>query len=228
MDPLNDVLKVSNLSTYAPILEAKGVTTRIVRKEAAGNGWKAFYESLGMKPGHAMRLRRAVLALPSASGESEADRKFVEGWRCRKFREEFNKHRKKGKELIIDAMNNGSVVAKGYCYFKGWGGLEIDRKEAVRWYRAAAEEGNTQAQINLGGCYLKGIGVDRDFEEAVKWHRKSAEFGNSDAQFILAHGLSVIIGKEEAMKWHRKSAELGNHFAMFNLGKRLEKGKGME
>ena len=52
-----------------------------------------------------------------------------------------------------------------------------DYSEAVKWYRKAAEQGNKQAQYNLGVCYESGRGVPQDYSEAVKWYRKAAEQG---------------------------------------------------
>ena len=34
-------------------------------------------------------------------------------------------------------------------------------KEAVEWYRQAAEQGSAAAQCNLGSCYLHGRGVEQ-------------------------------------------------------------------
>ena len=39
----------------------------------------------------------------------------------------------------------------------------------------AAEQGNAEAQFDLGNCYCKGEGVEQDKAEAVKWYRKAAE-----------------------------------------------------
>ena len=47
--------------------------------------------------------------------------------------------------------------------------------EAVKWYRKAAEQGNANAQKNLGVCYEKGLGVSKDQAEADKWFHKAAE-----------------------------------------------------
>ena len=85
-----------------------------------------------------------------------------------------------------------------------------------------AEQGNANAQFNLGGFYLMGFGMPQDEEEAVKWFRKSAEQGNSNA--LLALGESYLSGKgvpenkAEAIRIFRKSAEQGNGNAMFRLG----------
>ena len=53
------------------------------------------------------------------------------------------------------------------------------------WYRKAAEQGDSDAQCNLGCCYHMGSGVAKDQAEAVGWYRKAAEQGNSAAQVSL-------------------------------------------
>ena len=49
--------------------------------------------------------------------------------------------------------------------------------EAVKWYRKAAEQGNADAQANLGSMYHKGEGVKQDDVEAVKWYAQSGGAG---------------------------------------------------
>ena len=51
----------------------------------------------------------------------------------------------------------------------------------VKWYQKAAEQGNADAQYNLGFCYSNGNGVEQSYEEAVKWYQKAAEQGNAYA-----------------------------------------------
>ena len=50
-------------------------------------------------------------------------------------------------------------------YDNGRGVLQ-DYKEAVKWYRLAAEQGNANAQYNLGVMYDNGEGVPQDYKEA--------------------------------------------------------------
>jgi serine/threonine protein kinase len=58
--------------------------------------------------------------------------------------------------------------------------------EAVRWYRAAAEQGYAGAQTNLGAMYADGKGVAQSKTEAVKWLRLAAEQGDKVAQDNLS------------------------------------------
>ena len=42
-------------------------------------------------------------------------------------------------------------------------------EESFKWFKLAAEQGNTAAQNSLGCCYQNGGGVAKNEEEAVKW-----------------------------------------------------------
>ncbi len=57
-----------------------------------------------------------------------------------------------------------------------------DDQQAVAWFRKAAEQGQADAQHNLGVMYEKGRGVPQDDREAVAWYRKAAEQGYAGAQ----------------------------------------------
>ncbi len=48
-----------------------------------------------------------------------------------------------------------------------------------------AEQGNADAQFNLGLMYYDGQGVRQDYAEAVKWYRQAAEQGYVKAQYNL-------------------------------------------
>lgn len=94
--------------------------------------------------------------------------------------------------------------------------------------KAAAEQGNAEAQWNLGFCYEWGKGVEQDSAEAVKWYRKAAEQGNTFAQFRLGDcyysGKGVEKNHDQALKWYCKSAEHGNAYAQCVLGVCYAKG----
>ena len=69
-------------------------------------------------------------------------------------------------------------------YDKGLG-VEQNYREAIKWYRQAAAQGNATAQYNLGLMYDKGKGVLHDYKQAVKLLRQAADQGNLDAQVYL-------------------------------------------
>ena len=76
-----------------------------------------------------------------------------------------------------------------------------------------AEQGDAEAQLNLGHMYRKGEGVAQDFTKAVQWYRKVAEQDHAKAQYNL--GVMYYIGRgvtqsyEEAFQWFDKALEQG-------------------
>jgi TPR repeat protein len=48
-------------------------------------------------------------------------------------------------------------------------GVPTNLVAAVKWYRLAADQGNSSAQCNLGICLIAGMGAERDPAEACKW-----------------------------------------------------------
>jgi TPR repeat protein len=63
-----------------------------------------------------------------------------------------------------------------------------DEAEGVRWYRKAAEQGDAEAQYDLGDAYKRGRGVAKDKAEGVEWQKKSA------AQGFKGRGLGAVLG----------------------------------
>ena len=86
----------------------------------------------------------------------------------------------------------------------GNGGDE-ERASQFEATRKAAEQGNAEAQFNLGGMYANGLGVPEDQAEAAKWYRKAAEQGHAEAQCSLGvmyqFGRGVSESDTEAYAW---------------------------
>ena len=87
---------------------------------------------------------------------------------------------------------------------------------AAKWWKLAAEQGNSAAQDNLGGMYSGGPhpsfgGVAQNYKTAIKWYTLAAEQGNQYAQFGLgiAHdrGEGVPKDRKTAVKWFTLAAE---------------------
>ena len=77
--------------------------------------------------------------------------------------------------------------------------------------RAKAEQGNAQAQNELGEAFRLGkLGLTTNVVEAVKWYRKAAEQNYAEAQYSLgfcyATGEGVAKDEVEAYKWMRLAA----------------------
>ena len=64
-------------------------------------------------------------------------------------------------------------------------GIAQDFQEAIKWYTKAAEQGNVNAQYNLGNLYLRGQGASQNDNLAFSWFIKAAEQGDAPAQYNL-------------------------------------------
>ena len=95
-----------------------------------------------------------------------------------------------------------------------WFGVPQDYTEALKWFHKAAEQGDVNAQYNLGQMYDKGLGIPQDYTEAIKWYRKVAEQGDADAQHTLGimyrFGRGVARDYVQAYAWIY-TASLGGH-----------------
>ena len=74
--------------------------------------------------------------------------------------------------------------ALGLRYATG-DGVQLDEKEAVRWFIKAAEQGNVLAQSKLGSIYYSGRGVPQDLNRAYFW-MAVARLNGDDASETLA------------------------------------------
>jgi hypothetical protein len=105
---------------------------------------------------------------------------------------------------ILDAMN---VAARSG-----------DKAAAVRMLVPLAEGGDAEAQAQLGGCYVWGIGVTANDTEALKWLHKAIDQGNKEALDSLS--TAYTLGKLGAPKdftarqtWLRELARNGDKAA---------------
>jgi len=87
-------------------------------------------------------------------------------------------------------------------------------------YKQLAEQGDANAQYNLGVCFENGMHVTKDMTQAINWYRKAAERGNVDAECKLGQLFcySVIKDNVEIVDWVRRAAELGYAKAQCSMG----------
>jgi clan AA aspartic protease (TIGR02281 family) len=133
---------------------------------------------------------------------------------------------------LAEGGNEGAQIRLGEMYLQGQG-VTQDFKEAVKWFRLAADKGNIHALGYLGAIFHDGgNGVAQDYREAVKWFRLAAQKGDADAQETLgdifyAGGAGVTQDYKEAAKWYRLAANKGNPEAELRLGYMNYNGQGV-
>lgn len=86
-------------------------------------------------------------------------------------------------QLLPLAETANNCVAQrilGDMYAKGKG-VDQDMATAVKWYKAAAEQGESASQYELATLYRDGNGLPKDLENAFAWMTVSKELGSSRA-----------------------------------------------
>jgi TPR repeat protein len=103
--------------------------------------------------------------------------------------------------------------------------------EDIGALQAKAEQGDPEAQFNLGVIYNLGSGVPRDGKKAVRLWLSAAEKGHATAQAYLGtryeNGFGVPQNYALAFKWYRLAAEQGSWIGQGGLAGMFEKGLGM-
>ncbi|KAL0241021.1 hypothetical protein GEMRC1_006257 [Eukaryota sp. GEM-RC1] len=84
-------------------------------------------------------------------------------------------------------------------------------------YQEAAERGDAEAMVNLGNCFLNGIGVNKNQRQAVYWFLEAHSKGNSSARTNLG----------KTIHWSQHHAKLGDQLAMTALGYCYHFGEGI-
>ena len=115
---------------------------------------------------------------------------------------------------------------------KGWEALESgDYATALKEWKPLAEQGDAEAQNNLGSLYQNGLGVTQDYKVAVQWYKLAANQGNTIAQYNLGtnydQGTGVAQSYTAAFKWYQLAAEQGSAKAQYSLGWAYGKGQGV-
>lgn len=134
----------------------------------------------------------------------------------------------------LEDAKNGNTTAQnnlGVAYAYGQG-VPKDEKEAVKWFRRAAAQGDAHGEANLGAMYQHGRGVPLDFKEAFKWYRLAAvkgdAFGQASLGAMYANGQGVAQDNQEAVKWLRLAAAQGEPIGLSGLGLMYAYGRGVQ
>ena len=116
----------------------------------------------------------------------------------------FSAQQKIGQNLA-EVQNN-----LGNAYYTGKG-VPQDFKEAAKWYRLAAEQGNAAAQFILGSLYYSGDGVPQDYAQAYAWLSISASQGRQESVESLPNIIKTMTPAQIA-EGQRLSREYGEKF----------------
>lgn len=120
------------------------------------------------------------------------------------------------KKAVAVLPNTRDQYNMGLQYLDGKLVTQSDRN-AVFWFKNAADHGLAEAQNNLGTMLSSGRGVNEDKTMALYWHKKAAEQNLVDAQLNVGVDYEQQGNYIESLKWFTKAANQGNMLAQFNL-----------
>jgi cell division septation protein DedD len=99
-----------------------------------------------------------------------------------------------------------------------------DYSNAVAIWRPLAEQGDADAQFNLGQSYRLGRGVATNLAAAKTWFERAGNQGHVDAQTTLGLLLFQNGDQSEGLKWLKKAADQGEPRALLVYGTALVNG----
>jgi TPR repeat protein len=138
---------------------------------------------------------------------------------------------------LAEQGDTKAMIQIGPRYYYGFGGVEQNYEEAVRWFKLAGNnrmlgkcffygygvEQNYDEAVKcfseaddkemLGECYLHGLGVERDVNKTIELWESACEenWRYYDVMLKLAHlygdGIEMEPDYENALKWWRQLAE---------------------
>jgi len=82
----------------------------------------------------------------------------------------------------------------GDMYYEGVG-VPQNYAEAAKWFRKAADQGDTYAQYNLGSMYEKGRGVPQSYEKAYIWFTLAADYSGGELQEDAEDAIDRVMEK---------------------------------
>lgn len=118
------------------------------------------------------------------------------------------------REILLKAAALGSPEATRHLGRFAEQGLvdPPDGPSAIRWYQAAADQGDVPSTVALGRIHLENKLVPVDLEKAESFLRSAVAADNAEAMYLLAAGvlLHSAGGADSAIALLEKSAGLGN------------------
>ncbi len=116
--------------------------------------------------------------------------------------------------MLLSLSVFAETTAKADAFARGWEAYQSGNYSgAMQNWMPLAEQGDANAQLNVGLMYDAGQGVSVDHARAAQWYRKSAENGLAAAQYNLGllyrDGQGVEQNKQLSSDWLGRAAEQG-------------------
>lgn len=121
-------------------------------------------------------------------------------------------------------------VRMGNCLAHSRIGAGANAKQARKWWRQAARQGNREAQLALASSYLVSNDVPDRLTKAAKWLGRAARGGDPESMArygeMLARGEGMARDDAAALDWFQRAADHGDAGGLFWLGVFHQVGRG--
>lgn len=119
-----------------------------------------------------------------------------------------------GLALLCLSFSASAEMAEVDDFRRGWDAYESgEYRTALQYWMPLAEQGDPNAQLNVGLMYDAGRGLEVNPVRAVHWYRQSAENGLAAAQYNLGlmyrDGQGVEKDRQLANSWIERAAAQG-------------------
>jgi uncharacterized protein len=116
-------------------------------------------------------------------------------------------------QRAIEENDASTMFQLGDTYASG---VLCDYAVSMKWFRMAAERGDTMSMICLGEIFHEGLGVEQNVATAVEWYKMAAAaaepsdamFGKIKLAFTYEHGLGVPKDYKLAYAWLKQLSHL--------------------
>ena len=119
--------------------------------------------------------------------------------------------------LLFPLLALAGPLEDGFTAFR-----EGNYAKAFNIWKPLAEEGNADAQYNVGLLYMNGLGVEKNSRTARQLFMAAAKQGQADAQYNLGlmyyQGTTVFRSNKDAFQWWEKAAAQNHAPSQYNLG----------
>lgn len=177
--------KQNKIFIYLPVIACVlSFSLSTIRAEPLSSTAQKFYYGIGAPK----NLHKAFTLYLKAAEKGEVDAMFIVGGLYMQGQGVSVNPAEAFRWLYKAALNGRSskesqrILAQFFISGKN---VPQNYKEALHWYKAAAENGDPEAQSELAFLYFSGKAVDRDFNEAFHWFNIAAKNGYPLAQYNM-------------------------------------------
>ena len=163
-------------------------------------------------------VQPAFEEIVKADGNGNADMQLKLGWRYFNGTDtetNFDKAAEQFEFVEVEIIKDASSRASTATNFV----------KAAECFHKAAEQGNREAQFNIGSMYAEGIGVEKNWTEAAAWFTKAAAQGHAKAKANLcvmyAEGIGVEKNPAEAEKYLNDAVVTFEDFDLDDLDRKV-------